>query len=142
MKRLPLLLFLFTTVALFVQEPGNNLRKTIPQLRQSFPDLIVWGYERGGIQNYKSPEADILFETKNGIVIAEFASFEGEDGYLQGLYQSLLKSFSKNAKTYRWGGNKNSISFFYSYFHVYISYTPNESVSISYDLNQNLWPKQ
>jgi hypothetical protein len=115
MKRLPLLLFLFTTVALFAQEPGNNLRKTIPQLRQSFPDLIVWGYERGGIQNYKSPEADILFETKNGIVIAEFASFEGEDGYLQGLYQSLLKSFSKNAKTYRWGGNKNSISFFYSY---------------------------
>jgi hypothetical protein len=142
MKRLPLLLFLFTTVALFAQEPGNNLRKTIPQLRQSFPDLIVWGYERGGIQNYKSPEADILFETKNGIVIAEFASIEGEDGYLQGLYQSLLKSFSKNAKTYRWGGNKNSISFFYSYFHVYISYTPNESVSISYDLNQNLWPKQ
>ncbi len=68
MKRLPLLLFLFTTVALFAQEPGNNLRKTIPQLRQSFPDLIVWGYERGGIQNYKSPEADILFETKNGIV--------------------------------------------------------------------------
>lgn len=142
MKRLSLLLLSFVVcMNLFAHEPGNNLRKTIPQLRQSFPDLVVWGYERSGIQNYKSPGADILFETKNGIVISEFALFEGEDGYLQGLYQSFIKSFSREAKTYRWGNNKNSISFFYSYFQVYISYTPYENVSISYDLNQNLWPK-
>ena len=142
MKRLSfLLLSILMCISLFAQEPGNNLRKTIPQLRQSFPDLVIWGYERSGIQNYKSPEADILFETKNGIVIAEFASFEGDDGYLQGLYQSLIKSFSRNAKSYRWGRDKNSINYYYSHFYVYISYTPNESVSISYDLYQEFWPK-
>ena len=142
MKRLFLLvLSIAVSIALFAQEPGNNLRKTIPELRRSFPDLVVWGYERSGIQNYKSPEAEILFETKSGIVIGEFAMFEGEDGYLQTLYQSFLKSFSKNAKNYLWGQDRNSISFFYSYFHVYISYTPGESVSISYELNRNLWPK-
>ena len=142
MKRLFLfVLSIAVSIALFAQEPGNNLRKTIPELRRSFPDLVVWGYERSGIQDYKSPESDILFETKSGIVIAEFAMFEGEDGYLQGLYRAFLNSFSKTAKSYLWGQDKNSISFFYSYFHIYISYTPYESVTISYELNRDLWPK-
>lgn len=142
MKRIALLgLTLIVSMVLFAQEPGNNLLKTIPELRQSFPDLVVWGYERSGIQDYKSPGAEVLFETKSGIVITEFAMFDGEDGYLRGLYRELLNSFSKNAKHYLWGSDKRSISFFYSYFHVYISYKPYENVSITYELNQNLWPK-
>ena len=142
MKRLTLIILsLILTVVVFAQEPGNNLRKTIPELRRSFPDLIAWGYEHDGIQNYKSPESEILFETMNGIVISEFAMFEGEDGYLRDLYRALLQSFSKNAKGSIWADDKKSVSIFYSYFYIYLSYTPYESVSISYTLNRTLWPK-
>lgn len=80
MKRLALIITsLFITVALPAQEPGNNLRKTVTELRRSFPDLVVWGYERSGIQDYKSPEANILFETKKGIVINEFTTLVSKE---------------------------------------------------------------
>lgn len=141
MKRLALIITsLFITVALPAQEPGNNLRKTVTELRRSFPDLVVWGYERSGIQDYKSPEANILFETKKGIVITEFTTFEGDNKFLKDLFNALVDSFSVKAKHYLWCNDRNSISFFYSYFSVYISYHPYESVSITYELNRNLWP--
>lgn len=132
MKKTLLLFVLFAlSVAVFSQEPANNLRKTIPELRSSFPDLVQWG----SAEYYKSPEANILFTVDKGKVVREFTIFEGEEPFLKDLYQNLLVTFSKNVKGYLWGNNKNSISFFYSYFYVYISYEPYENVSISYVLN-------
>lgn len=135
MKRL----YLFPLIAIFAlnilsQEPANNLRKTVQELRLKFPDLKTWGGQ-GEIINYKSKEANVLFETKDGKVISEYTTYEGDDGFLQMWYNSLIESFSKNARHFLWGTNKNSISFFYSYFNIYISYHPNESVTISYSLN-------
>ena len=115
------------------QEPGNNLRKTVQELRLSFPDLVAWG-EQNGSQNFKSPEANILFTVKKGVVCTEFTQFQGSDGFLRDFYHALVRQFSKNAKSYLWGNDKISISFFYSYFRVYISYTPYSDVALLYDL--------
>lgn len=131
--------FLFSLIAIFAlnilsQEPANNLRKTVRELRLKFPDLKTWG-GNGGIINYKSKEANVLFETKDGIVISEYTTYEGDDGFLQLWYNSLIESFSKTARHFLWGTNKKSITFFYSYFHVAIFYDPNEKVTIMYLLN-------
>ena len=71
---------------------------------------------------------------------SEFTIIEGDNKFLKDLFNALVDSFSVKAKHYLWGNDRNSISFFYSYFSVYISYHPYESVSITYELNRNLWP--
>ena len=128
----------FISIILYAQEPSNNLRKTISELKQSFPDLVIWGSEINGVQNYKSPESNILFETKKGIVVTEFTVFYGTDSYLLDLYQTLINSFLRNAKGSLRGRDNKSISIFYSYFYIHISYTPFDSVSLSYNLNSQV----
>lgn len=132
MKKTLFFLFLFLNISLisFAQEPGNNLLKTIPELREKFPDLIEWGM----YGHYKSPESNILFGTKKGVVISEFTIFEGEDGFLQDLYDSLVQSYSKSARNYIKDKDRNSITYIYSNFSVSISYTYDKNLSISYDL--------
>ena len=141
MKRLTLLLsFVFFSLTILAQEPGNNLGKTIPELKRAFPDLVEWGGQ-GELKHYKSPENEILFRTKKGIVVIEFTLFEGQNEYLRDLFNALVSSFSKGTNKLLWSGDKNSVSMFYSYFYVFISYSPYRNVSISYELYQDYWPK-
>lgn len=139
MKRILFLFLVFLSISVAAQEPGNNLRKTVRELRTTFQDLVSWG-SQGDIIYYKSVESEILFGTKNGIVISEFALFEGEDGYLRKLYESLCSSFLKYNNRHLWGDNNRSLHLFYSYFTVTIFYNPYEKVSIMYDLDRRYWP--
>ena len=77
---------------------------------------------------------NILFTTKYGLVQCEYTSFEGDNNFLRDFYRALINSYSKNAENYLWGNDQNSISFFYSYYRVYISYTPFKDVAIMYAL--------
>ena len=133
-KRFLLLsIIIIFALSIQAQEPGNNLRKTVRELRLKFPDLKTWG-RQGETLCYKSPEAEAFFYIKDGKVISEFSFIDGEDGFLKMWYSSLIKEFSKSARHFTWGTNKNSIILYYSYFEVHISYEPNEHVYISYSL--------
>lgn len=69
MKYLILMLMtLAFTITMSAQEPGNNLRKSISELRQKFPDLMETE-SSGGIIKYKSPKAEAYFHVKNDMVI-------------------------------------------------------------------------
>ena len=134
MRKVLSLLFLFTTLAIFAQEPANNLRKTIPELKQKFPDLVRWGgYESE--PNYKSPKANTLFTIKNNRVAIEFTMIVGDNDYLYDLFTTLVERFRRGSNKVLWSNDKKSISIFYSYFFVYLSYTPYSNVSIKYQLN-------
>ena len=134
MRKVLSLLLLFTTIAISAQEPANNLRKTIPELKQKFPDLIRWGgYDSE--PNYKSPKANTLFTIKNNQVAIEFTLIEGENDYLNDLFSVLVDRFRSGSKRELWSNDRKSISIFYSYFYVYISYSPFRNISIKYQLN-------
>ena len=134
MRKVLSLLLLFTTIAISAQEPANNLRKSIPELKQKFPDLIRWGgYDNE--PNYKSPKANTLFTIKNNQVAIEFTLIEGENDYLNDLFSVLVDRFRSGSKRELWSNDRKSISIFYSYFYVYISYSPFRNISIKYQLN-------
>jgi hypothetical protein len=125
---------LFITVTTSAQEPANNLGKSVSELKQSFPDLVRWGgYESE--PNYKSPKANTLFTIKNNRVAIEFTMIVGENDYLYDLFSTLVERFKRGSNKVLWSNDKKSISIFYSYFYVYISYTPYSDVSIKYQLN-------
>lgn len=128
------LLLLFVTVTTRAQEPANNLGKSISELRQSFPDIVRWGgYESE--PNYKSPKANTLFTIKNNRVAIEFTMIVGDNDYLYDLFTTLVERFRRGSNKVLWSNDKKSISIFYSYFFVYLSYTPYSNVSIKYQLN-------
>ena len=134
MRKVVSLLFLFITLAVSAQEPANNLRKSIPELKQKFPDLIRWGgYDSE--PNYKSPKANTLFTIKNNQVAIEFTMIVGENDYLHDLFSTLVERFRRGSNKVLWSNDKKSISIFYSYFYVSISYTPYSDVTIKYQLN-------
>lgn len=134
MRKVVLFFLLFITLAVSAQEPANNLRKTIPELKQKFPDLIRWGgYDSE--PNYKSPKANTLFTIKNNQVAIEFTMIVGENDYLHDLFSTLVERFRSGSNKVLWADNRRGITIFYSYFHVYISYTPYSDVSITYQLN-------
>ena len=134
MKKIFLLfLLIFLPLAFFAQETSNNLRKTIPELKQKFPYLVRWGgYDSE--PNYKSPKANTLFTLKNNRVAIEFTSIVGDDNYLYDLFYTMVERFRRGSDKVLWANDGNSISIFYSYFYVYISYTPYSDVSIKYQL--------
>ena len=128
------LLLLFITVTTSAQEPANNLGKSVSELKQSFPDLVRWGgYESE--PNYKSPKVNTLFTIKNNRVAIEFTMIVGENDYLHDLFSTLVERFRSGSNKVLWSNDKKSISIFYSYFYVSISYTPYRDVSIKYQLN-------
>lgn len=140
MKKIIIVFFLLIAAVAGAQEPGNNLRKSVSELRASFPDLVQWGYPRGEFTDYKSPANEILFGVKNGIVISEFTYFEGPDSYLRDLYSALCGSFLQYPNQHLYGNNGKSLHLLYSYFSVSIHYSPGEDVSITYELLRKLWP--
>ena len=134
MRKILLLLLLIITVSTSAQEPANNLGKSVSELRQRFPDLVRWGgYESE--PNYKSPKANTLFTIKNNRVVIEFTMIVGENDYLHDLFSTLVERFRSGSNKVLWSNDKKSISIFYSYFYVSISYTPYRDVSIKYQLN-------
>ena len=132
--RIIYLLFAFFPLLVCAQnEPGNNLGKSVYELRQKFPDLVRWGgYESE--PNYKSPKANTLFTFKNNHVAIEYTLIEGGDDYLQDLFFALVDRFQQGARRVLWSNNRRVISLFYSNFYVYLSYTPYSDVSIKYQL--------
>jgi len=140
MNRSILLVFISVLFCLgaYAQEPKNNLRKTIVQLRQDFPDLVENGISNG-YKRYKSPKAEVYFNTMDGIVTEE-STYIFEDGnFLQDYYNSLLNSFSKSTdeRDRRRGETYDITSFYYSYFRVKISLYYNSHIAIEYCLNEH-----
>ena len=119
MKRF-LLFILFTLVSItfFAQGPGNNLRKSLAQIQQSFPNLKYFQNEKG-YQVYKSASEDedfTCFYFSNGRVVGEYTyifDYSGS-GYITDLYNSLLNKFSQYGGRHKRNTNSGyDITFFY-----------------------------
>lgn len=116
-------------------EPGNNLNKSLYEIKQNFPDCVYW-CESGRGQYYKTTddELPIMFEIQNNKVISEFMLVTGSGSFPKDWYNSTRRAFLNS--NYRSVLNDvNSCTFIYSYFTVYIRYDDYENnASITYEL--------
>lgn len=128
------------TSALWAQEPGNNLRKTISQIRQEFPNL-KYNRDDKGYEMYNSAAEGQDFTSfyfKNGILVGEYTYIFDYSGtsYIHDLYYSLINTFAKyGGKHYRTTNSGYDITYFrYSYFTVkFANY--GTQLQIYYELN-------
>lgn len=114
-----LLLFPLITLCAFAQEPGNNLGKSIAQIKQNFPNLIYSRIDKG-YEVYKSKGEDEDFTSfyfSNGRLVSEetFIFDDTSNGnYINHLYSSLaLKLLNFNGKVKRRRYSDSDITFFY-----------------------------
>lgn len=141
MRRLFIFILSFIiTSALFAQEPGNNLRKTISQIQQDFPNLKYNRVDKGySIYNSAAEDRDFTsFYFKNGVLVGEYTYIFDYSGssYINDLYYSLIKNFAKyGGKHYRTTNSGYDITYFrYSYFTVKFANYGNQ-LQIYYELN-------
>lgn len=119
MKRLSLLLLsltLFLTAS--AQQPGNNLRISLAQIQQAFPNLR-FDREEKGYQIYRSDGDDgdfTSFYFSNGRLVGEYTyifDYCGS-GYITELYNSLISNFAKyGGKQKRSQSSNYDVTFFY-----------------------------
>lgn len=128
------------TSALYAQEPGNILRKTISQIRQEFPNLKYNRNDKGyDMYNSAAEDRDFTsFYFKNGILVGEYTYIFDYSGssYIHDLYHSLINTFAKyGGKHYRTTSSGYDITYFrYSYFTVKFANYGNQ-LQIYYELN-------
>ena len=134
--------------ALYAQEPGNNLRKTISQIQQEFPNLKYNRDDKGyNIYNSAGEDRDFTsFYFKNGILVGEYTYIFDYSGspYINDLYFSLINKFAKyGGRHYRTKNSGYDITYFkYSYFTVKFANYGNQ-LQIYYELNGlniEIWP--
>ena len=93
---------------LFAQEPGNNLRKSLNEMKQKFPELrYIKTDQKGDEYEDGYPEDGIasFFYFRNGYVIEECMICQSSDGFSLVWYNSLVKSFNEH---YRYALAKNT----------------------------------
>ena len=95
------LLFVFTATLCYARgdEPGNNLGKTISELRQVFPNAHYVRTEAKG-DFYTDGEdtsegLSCFFYLKNNRVIEECMIIQSNDGFPKMVYDRWIKTFSK-----------------------------------------------
>lgn len=133
MKKIILSIFalLSITLSTIVQEPQNNLGKSLEQLKAKFPELIYWTETSEGTM-YKYGE-ELAFIIKNGRLVSESMFVEGNGSHPYDWFLATVKAFLKTNYIHKFGDEK-SIIFIYSYFQVHIMYSSyKNSASISYD---------
>lgn len=141
MKRTILLITAtFISLAIFAQEPGNNLRKTISQIQQNFPNL-KYSREDKGYNVYLSAsdgEDFTSFYFSNGRLVGEYTyifDYSGS-GYITDMYNSLISDFAKYGSRHKRSTSSSyDITFFYySDFIVKIA-NYHTQLQIYYELN-------
>lgn len=91
------------TSALYAQEPGNNLRKTISQIRQEFPNLKYNRNDKGyDMYNSAAEDRDFTsFYFKNGILVGEYTYIFDYSGssYIHGAISESIIPYARNNLT-------------------------------------------
>lgn len=141
MRRIFLFIISFIiTSALYAQEPGNNLRKTISQIQQEFPNLKFNRNDKGySVYTSEAEDRDFTsFYFKNGVLVGEYTYIFDYSGssFINDTYYSLIKNFAKyGGKHYRTKNSGYDITYFrYSYFIVKFANYGNQ-LQIYYELN-------
>lgn len=86
-----------------IDEPKNNLGKSLYQMKQDFPDLRYIGTDSNGAKysdGYPQDGIGFYFYLKNDIVVEEFMLVQSEDGFAHILYEETAKSFQKTSYKY------------------------------------------
>lgn len=126
MKRVSLfILSLIVPVILFAQEPGNNLRKSLNEMKQKFPELrYIKTDQKGDEYEDGYPEDGIatFFYFRNGYVIEEAMIIQGTNGFPYDWYSTQVNAFKSKNNYIRYIPKPGHITFIYSYFKIELIY--------------------
>lgn len=119
-----LTLMLFLSANAQLNEPGNNLGKSLSSMKQKFPALRYIGTDSKGDQyedGYLQDGIATFFYFKNGYVVEECMICEARDGFPLEWYKSLVRTYDKNYNSV--GKNtKYGREYKFSTFNVYLTY--------------------
>jgi hypothetical protein len=123
----------------YAQEPGNNLRKTISQIKQDFPNLKYNRDDKGYNINSAAEDRDFTsFYFKNGVLVGEYTYIfdYSRSSYINDLYSSMINNFSKyGGKHYRTTNSGSDVTYFrYSYFTIKLA-NYGTQLQLYYELN-------
>ena len=97
-------------------EPGNNLGKTICELRQVFPNARYLRTEVNGdfYTDGEDPSEGLscFFYLKNNRVIEECMIIQSNDGFPKMVYDAWINTFSKYMRVAAFGIGANHMCFF------------------------------
>ena len=106
-----------------VNEPKNNLGKSVSQLRSKFPNLS-YKEQRNDLTDYESDGIDFTF--KNGVVVAESMGVDSGKDFGYNWFLSMEKVFLATQFKRETGRSNNGMvltrTFYYSTFWIGLSY--------------------
>lgn len=116
------------------KEPGNNLGMTLSELKVKFPSVIYWSMNGENYMYKYDDNMAFIIDKEKGIIITEYMFVTEEGDYPIDWYNATVEAFNKTNYKSKYASD-SSITFFYSYFYIYISYSHyNNSSSITYKL--------
>lgn len=107
-------------------EPKNNLRITLSQLKLRFPNLTYCKTdERGDLYSDGQPKDDaavIYFHIKRNKVTEEAMIIQTNDGFPKDWYDKTVNAFLMKGGYIFSDVNENDVKLTYSYFDIYLIY--------------------
>jgi hypothetical protein len=126
MKKISILIVLFMIfLGAFAQEPGNNLGKTLSEMKQKFPELRYIKTDQKGDEyedGYPQDGIATFFYFNNGKVIEECMICQSNDGFPLDWFRSLCAEFNKKWSPSIRENTRNHKEYVFSSFSVDLIY--------------------
>ena len=128
MKRLIFLFTLLFSITLFqvsAQEPGNNIGKTLSEMKRIFPELRYTKTDEKGIQyedGYPQDGIATFFYFKDNKVVEECMIVQANDGFPRLWYDKMVDTFLSNYRALCGIGGYNVHRWCFSSFKVHLLY--------------------
>lgn len=135
MKRLISVVFatlILTCVYAQTNEPGNNIGKTLSQMKQLFPELRYTKTDSKGTQyedGYPQDGIAIFFYFKDNKVIEECMTVQSNDGFPRIWFNKMVDSFVTNYPPGFGTSSYNAYHWCYSTFQVHLIYVSEKSMN-------------
>lgn len=125
------LLTVSVTFAQSVTEPGNNISKSITQMRIEFPQLrYIQTDEKGALyeDGYPQDGIAVFFYVKNNLVVEEFMIVQSADRFPRLWFDEMAKSLYNYSAAYS-VNSFNSHHWCYSTFQIHLIYVSENGIN-------------
>ena len=144
MRHLFLFIFSFIiTTALYAQETGNNLGKSLSEMKLKFPELRYIKTDQKGDEyedGYPQDGIATFFYFRNGYVIEEAMIIQDTNDFPYDWYKAQVNAFKSKGNYLRYIPESGHTTFVYSYFNIeliYVEENGKKTALIVYSLRNN-----
>lgn len=133
MKKIQLLFWLlFSVCCVYAQEPGNNLGKSLTQMRQEFPELRYIKSDEKGQQyedGYPEDGIAVFFYFNNNVVVEECMIVQSYNGFPKMWFEAMKDKFLSDFNPICGVNGSNRYVWCYSTFKIHLVYFQDQGVN-------------